>query len=181
MDRLREDGSTIVLTTHYLEIQIFRNRLVLVTMLVVPAASSAFYVYLHDRVPRLDLGAVAAVLMFLVVRMGLYAPAVTTLASRRQNLVLKRLRSTAVDDPRIRGWTPMAHPIPGAPSLLPAHAGWTGAELSGLLSSESTTDDLGLRLLPSTAPGDDLAWAFSRRSTYNRSVLGQEERVNRTG
>ena len=79
-------------------IQIFRNRLVLVTMLVVPAASSAFYMYLHDRVPGLDLGAVAAVLTFLVVVMGLYSTAVTTLASRRQNLFLKRLRSTAMDD-----------------------------------------------------------------------------------
>ncbi|KIH99569.1 ABC transporter permease [Streptomonospora alba] len=82
-------------------IQVFRNRLVLVTMLIVPAASSAFYMYLHDRIPGLDLGAVAAVLMFLVVAMGLYTTAVTTLASRRQNLFLKRLRSTAVDDTRI--------------------------------------------------------------------------------
>jgi ABC-2 type transport system permease protein len=82
-------------------IQIFRNRLVLVTMLVVPAATSAFYMYLHDRIPGLDLGAVAAVLVFLVVTMGLYTTAVTTLASRRQNLFLKRLRSTALDDTRI--------------------------------------------------------------------------------
>ncbi|MFD0772669.1 ABC transporter permease [Streptomonospora algeriensis] len=82
-------------------IQVFRNRLVLVTMLIVPAASSAFYMYLHDRIPGLDLGAVAAVLMFLVVAMGLYTTAVTTLASRRQNLFLKRLRSTAVSDTRI--------------------------------------------------------------------------------
>ncbi|MFJ9553883.1 ABC transporter permease [Nocardiopsis sp. NPDC101807] len=82
-------------------IQIFRNRLILVTMLVMPAASSAFYMYLQDRIPALDLGAVAAVLMFLVVTMGLYTTAVTTLASRRQNLFLKRLRSTAVDDTRI--------------------------------------------------------------------------------
>ncbi|MDE3721357.1 ABC transporter permease [Nocardiopsis sp. N85] len=82
-------------------IQIFRNRLVLVTMLVMPAAASAFYIYLHDRIPGLALGTVAAVLMFLVVVMGLYTTAVTTLASRRQNLFLKRLRSTAVDDARI--------------------------------------------------------------------------------
>jgi len=82
-------------------IQIFRNRLVLVTMLVLPAASSAFYMYLHDLIPGLDLGAVAAVLLFLVVAMGLYTTAVTTLASRRQNLFLKRLRSTALDDTRI--------------------------------------------------------------------------------
>ncbi|MEU0492798.1 ABC transporter permease [Nocardiopsis sp. NPDC006139] len=82
-------------------IQIFRNRLVLVTMLVMPAAASAFYMYLQDRIPFLDLGGVAAILVFLVVTMGLYTTAVTTLASRRQNLYLKRLRSTAVDDARI--------------------------------------------------------------------------------
>lgn len=79
-------------------IQIFRNRLVLVTMLVIPAAAGAGYIYLYDTVPGLDLGAVAAVLMFLVVAMSLYTTAVTTLASRRQNLFLKRLRSTAAGD-----------------------------------------------------------------------------------
>ncbi|WP_231640901.1 ABC transporter permease [Nocardiopsis sp. NRRL B-16309] len=82
-------------------IQIFRNRLVLVTMFVVPAASSAFYIYLHRLLPDLDLGAVAAVLVFIMVVMGLYATTVTTLASRRQNLFLKRLRSTAAADPAI--------------------------------------------------------------------------------
>ncbi|WP_017583328.1 ABC transporter permease [Nocardiopsis valliformis] len=80
-------------------IQIFRNRLVLVTMIIVPLAGSALYMYLNDRAPGLfDLGAIASVLMFLVVVMALYTTAVTTLASRRQNLFLKRLRSTAVDD-----------------------------------------------------------------------------------
>lgn len=79
-------------------IQIFRNRLVLVTMLVLPAAFSAFYIYLHDTVPGLDLGAIAAVLVFLVVALGLYTTTVTTLASRRQTLFLKRLRSTAAGD-----------------------------------------------------------------------------------
>ncbi|MFC4563814.1 ABC transporter permease [Nocardiopsis mangrovi] len=79
-------------------IQIFRNRLVLVTMLVLPAASSALYIYLHQRIPALAVGGVAAVLIFLVVAMGLYTTTVTTLASRRQNLFLKRLRSTAAGD-----------------------------------------------------------------------------------
>ncbi|RKS08072.1 ABC-2 type transport system permease protein [Nocardiopsis sp. Huas11] len=82
-------------------IQVFRNRLVLVTMFVVPAASSAFYIYLHRLIPALDLGAVAAVLVFIMVVMGLYTTTVTTLASRRQNLFLKRLRSTAAGDPAI--------------------------------------------------------------------------------
>ncbi|GHC87242.1 transport permease protein [Nocardiopsis terrae] len=82
-------------------IQIFRNRLVLVTMLVLPAAFSAFYIYLYDLVPALDLGATAAILVFLVVVLGLYSTTVTTLASRRQNLFLKRLRSTAAGDGEI--------------------------------------------------------------------------------
>lgn len=82
-------------------IQVFRNRLVLVTMFVVPAAASAFYIYLHRIIPGLDLGAVAAVLVFIMVVMGLYSTTVTTLASRRQNLFLKRLRSTAAGDPAI--------------------------------------------------------------------------------
>ncbi|MDT0300660.1 ABC transporter permease [Streptomonospora wellingtoniae] len=83
-------------------VQIFRNRLVLLTMFVIPAASSAFYIYLHESVPQLGavlgVGSIAAVLVFLVAAMGLYATTVTTLASRRQSLFLKRLRSTAVGD-----------------------------------------------------------------------------------
>ncbi|WP_174548004.1 ABC transporter permease [Nocardiopsis dassonvillei] len=86
-------------------IQIFRNRLVLVTMLIVPAASSAFYIYMHQTFPALreavDPGAIASILVFLVVTMGLYTTSVTTLASRRQNLFLKRLRSTASGDASI--------------------------------------------------------------------------------
>lgn len=82
-------------------IQIFRNRLVLVTMLILPAAFSALYVYMHDRVPGLHLGGTAAMVTFLVVTMGLYTTTVTTLASRRQNLFLKRLRSTAASDTSI--------------------------------------------------------------------------------
>ena len=70
-------------------------------MLVPPAAFSAFYVYPHDLIPALDLGATAAVVVFLVVALGLYSTSVTTLASRRQNLFLKRLRSTAAGDGEI--------------------------------------------------------------------------------
>lgn len=83
-------------------IQLFRNRLVLVTMLLVPAASSAGYIYLHQAVPGIGelygTGSVAAILAFLVVAVGLYTTAVTALATRRQNLFLKRLRSTAAGD-----------------------------------------------------------------------------------
>ena len=80
-------------------IQIFRNRLVLVTSLIMPVAVSAFFIYRHEAFATLgSLGYIAAVVMVTVAAFGLYAATVTTLASRRQNLFLKRLRSTAASD-----------------------------------------------------------------------------------
>ncbi|GAA1642902.1 ABC transporter permease [Actinoplanes couchii] len=80
-------------------VQIFRNRLVLVTSFVMPIAVSAFFVYRHEIFAQLgSLGYIAAVVLFTVGAFGLYTSTVTTLASRRQNLFLKRLRSTAVSD-----------------------------------------------------------------------------------
>ncbi|MEO3790693.1 ABC transporter permease [Nonomuraea sp. B10E15] len=80
-------------------VQIFRNRLVLVTSLVMPVAVSSFFIYRHDVFAALgSLGYIAAVVMFTVGAFGLYATTVTTLAARRQNLFLKRLRSTAAGD-----------------------------------------------------------------------------------
>lgn len=80
-------------------IQIFRNRLVLVTSFIMPVAVSAFFIYQHETFAKLgSLGYIAAIVMFTVGAFGLYTTAVTTLASRRQNLFLKRLRSTAEGD-----------------------------------------------------------------------------------
>jgi len=80
-------------------IQIFRNRLVLVTGLVIPVVVSAFIVRRREDFAELgSLGYIAAIIMFTVLAFGLYATAVTTLATRRQNLFLKRLRSTATGD-----------------------------------------------------------------------------------
>jgi ABC-2 type transport system permease protein len=80
-------------------IQIFRNRLVLVTGLVIPVAVSAYFVYQHEVfADHASLGYIAAIVLFTVMAFGLYTTAVTTLASRRQNLFLKRLRSTAAGD-----------------------------------------------------------------------------------
>ncbi|MEU5551929.1 MULTISPECIES: ABC transporter permease [unclassified Micromonospora] len=80
-------------------IQIFRNRLVLITSLVVPVAVCVFFVRQHETFAAIgSLGYIAAIVMFTVAAFGLYATAVTTLASRRQNLFLKRLRSTAESD-----------------------------------------------------------------------------------
>ena len=85
-------------------IQIFRNRLVLVTALVLPAALSAFFVFRHDLFTAVgSLGYIASLALFFVAGIGLYTTTVTTLASRRQNLFLKRLRSTAAGDAGILG------------------------------------------------------------------------------
>ncbi|GAB3711857.1 ABC transporter permease [Amycolatopsis oliviviridis] len=83
-------------------IQIFRNRSVLITSFVMPLAICAFFVYQHELFEKIgSLGYVAAILMFTVCAFGLYTSSVTTLASRRQNLFLKRLRSTAAGDSSI--------------------------------------------------------------------------------
>jgi ABC-2 type transport system permease protein len=80
-------------------IQIFRNRLVLVTALLLPVAFSAFLINRHELFAEIgSLGYVAALALFFVLGIGLYTTTVTTLASRRQNLFLKRLRSTAAGD-----------------------------------------------------------------------------------
>lgn len=80
-------------------IQIFRNRLVLVTGLLIPVAVSGFFVHRHEIfADGASLGYIAAIVVFTVMAFGLYTTAVTTLASRRQNLFLKRLRSTAAGD-----------------------------------------------------------------------------------
>ncbi|WP_182526541.1 ABC transporter permease [Nocardioides dongkuii] len=80
-------------------IQIFRNRLVVVTGLLIPLAAGGYFVYQHEALAdRASLGYIAAIVLFTVMAFGLYTTAVTTLASRRQNLFLKRLRSTVASD-----------------------------------------------------------------------------------
>ncbi|MER5256960.1 MULTISPECIES: ABC transporter permease [unclassified Streptomyces] len=79
--------------------QIFRNRLVLLNSFIIPVAVCVFFVYKHETFEELrSLGYIAAVVMFTVAAFGLYATTVTTLASRRQTLFLKRLRSTPAGD-----------------------------------------------------------------------------------
>ncbi|AXK34759.1 ABC transporter permease [Streptomyces armeniacus] len=80
-------------------IQLFRNRLVLVTSLIMPAAVSTYFIRQHETFAKTgSLGYIAALVVFTVCAFGLYTTTVTTLASRRQNLFLKRLRSTAQGD-----------------------------------------------------------------------------------
>lgn len=80
-------------------IQMFRNRLVLVTSLIMPVAVSIFFISNRDTFAEVGgLGYIAAVIVFIVAAFGMYATAVTTLAGRRQTLFLKRLRSTSAGD-----------------------------------------------------------------------------------
>ncbi|MGW7270654.1 ABC transporter permease [Streptomyces sp. NPDC054864] len=79
--------------------QIFRNRLVLLNSFIIPIAVCVFFVFKHETFAELrSLGYIAVVVMFTVAAFGLYATTVTTLASRRQTLFLKRLRSTPAGD-----------------------------------------------------------------------------------
>ena len=83
-------------------IQIVRNRAVLLTGFIMPVAASAFFVYYRDVFERIgSLGYIAAVIVFTIGAFSLFSATVTTLAARRQNLFLKRLRSTAAGDPAI--------------------------------------------------------------------------------
>lgn len=83
-------------------VQLVRNRAVLVTSLLMPVAASIFFIGYRDVFARIgSLGYVAAVLVFTIAAFTLYATTVTTLAGRRQDLFLKRLRSTAAGDAAI--------------------------------------------------------------------------------
>lgn len=83
-------------------VQILRNRSVLLTGLVMPLAASLYFIYFRDTFEEQgSLGYIGAVLVFTIGAFSLHATTVTTLAARRQNLFLKRLRSTAASDPAI--------------------------------------------------------------------------------
>ncbi|MGH9270932.1 MAG: ABC transporter permease [Ilumatobacteraceae bacterium] len=83
-------------------VQIFRNRSVLLTGLVLPVAASVSFIAWRDRLASTgSSGYIAAVIVFTIAAFSLYSTTVTTLAARRQTLFLKRLRSTAAGDPAI--------------------------------------------------------------------------------
>lgn len=83
-------------------IQILRNRAVLITSLIMPVAASAFFIRFRDTFEQIgSLGYIGAVIVFTIAAFSLYATTVTTLAARRQDLFLKRLRSTAAGDASI--------------------------------------------------------------------------------
>lgn len=83
-------------------IQMLRNRSVLITGFIIPLVVSAGLVWQHEAFARIgSLGYVAALIVFNAATFSLYATNVTTLASRRQTLFLKRLRSTSAGDAEI--------------------------------------------------------------------------------
>lgn len=80
--------------------QILRNRLVFFSATIIPVGVSLLLITQRDlfsTVPS-GVGLLAGVFMIILISMGLYTTAVSTLAARRQTLFLKRLRSTAVSD-----------------------------------------------------------------------------------
>ncbi|SJM62600.1 ABC transporter permease [Gulosibacter sp. 10] len=80
--------------------QILRNRMVFFSATVIPVGLSLLFIAQREIFAQFPAGAgfLAGVFMVILIGMGLYATAVTTLASRRQTLFLKRLRSTAIGD-----------------------------------------------------------------------------------
>ncbi|MFE7506484.1 ABC transporter permease [Promicromonospora sp. NPDC057488] len=82
--------------------QIFRNRAVLITSLIMPVAVAVFFIRFRETFGQIgSLGYIGAVIVFTIAAFSLYATTVTTLAARRQDLFLKRLRSTAASDASI--------------------------------------------------------------------------------
>lgn len=80
--------------------QILRNRLVLFSATIIPVGLSLVFISqreIFSQAPT-GMGFLAGIFMIILISMGLYSTAVSTLAARRQTLFLKRLRSTAVSD-----------------------------------------------------------------------------------
>lgn len=80
-------------------IQLIRNRLVAASSLFIPLAFSVVLIATRENFG--GTAVTAALILVTVTAMGTYITATTTLASRRQNLFLKRLRSTAATDSSI--------------------------------------------------------------------------------
>lgn len=79
--------------------QLFRNRLVAATAILVPVFFGGVLIATQQNFG--GAAVVAALISIVVAAMGVYITITTTLATRRQNLFLKRLRSTAASDTSI--------------------------------------------------------------------------------
>ena len=79
-----------------------RNRLVAVCAILIPLGFGAFLIFSPPGGPADQAGGTIATLQILImVAMGVYVTGTTTLAARRQTLMLKRLRSGAASDTTI--------------------------------------------------------------------------------
>lgn len=78
---------------------LLRNRLVAATSILIPIMYAAVLILSRDNYG--GSGVVAGLLVVVVAALGVYITATTTLAARRQNLFLKRLRSTTASDASI--------------------------------------------------------------------------------
>lgn len=77
---------------------LIRNRLVAACAILIPLGFGAFFIYTGSQGGA---SAIAVFLVLIMIAMGVYVTATTTLAARRQTLFLKRLRSGAVGDSSI--------------------------------------------------------------------------------
>lgn len=83
-------------------LQLVRNTAVLITTLIIPVVAAAYFIYNRELFDSFGSpGYAGAMLVFTIGVFSLYAGSVTTLAARRQNLFLKRLRSSAASDQAI--------------------------------------------------------------------------------
>lgn len=93
------EAAPVLVIAHSQLIQLFRNRLVLVTSFLRPVAACVFFASRHEVFAELgSLGCVAAMVLCTVAAFGVHASTVTTLVCRRQILFLERLRSTPTSD-----------------------------------------------------------------------------------
>ena len=76
-----------------------RNRLVAFCAILIPLALGA--VFIINRPPEGGLAFASTLQLVVMLGMGVYVTATTTLAARRQNLFLKRMRSGSVSDAAI--------------------------------------------------------------------------------
>ena len=81
---------------------LLRNRLVLACAILIPLAFGAFLVFNGPGGAGSQAASITATLQVtIMIAMGVYVTGTTTLAARRQTLMLKRLRSGAVGDTSI--------------------------------------------------------------------------------
>lgn len=81
---------------------LWRNKVVGACAILMPLAFAVLLIVMRDRFGG-EGGTIAALQIIVMAGFGVYITATTTLAARRQTLLLKRLRSTAITDGAILG------------------------------------------------------------------------------